>query len=139
MSAICNAHKKKVGVELLYNSVHRKFYQLEIRCVRENQQPERLGPQVSGCAAQENGKETLMAIRVVGSICCSSVPSPTPSNSKTFSNPFDLFQIKWEIYFSKERCLSSLLCRRYDSACMHMCLYSWSWLYNTTTRVQILE
>ena len=27
MSAICDAHKKKVHVELLYNSVHRKFNQ----------------------------------------------------------------------------------------------------------------
>ena len=63
-SAICDAHKKKVGVELLYNSVHRKYNQLEIRCVRENQHPERLGPQAPGWAAQENGKETLMAIRV---------------------------------------------------------------------------
>ena len=25
MSAICDAHKKKVSVELLYNAVHRKF------------------------------------------------------------------------------------------------------------------
>ena len=33
MSAICDAHKKKVGVEQLYNSVHRKFNQLEIRQV----------------------------------------------------------------------------------------------------------
>ena len=39
MSAICDAHKKKVGDELLYNSVHRKFNQLEIRCGRENQHP----------------------------------------------------------------------------------------------------
>ena len=38
MSAICDAHKKKVDVELLYNSVHRKF----------NQAP--------GWAARENGK-----------------------------------------------------------------------------------
>ena len=37
MSAICDAHKKKVGVEILYNSVHRKFNQLELRCGRENQ------------------------------------------------------------------------------------------------------
>ena len=36
MSAICDAHKKKVGVELLYNSVHRKFNQLEVRCGRES-------------------------------------------------------------------------------------------------------
>ena len=50
MSAICDAHKKKVDVELLYNSVHRIFSQfgdqtswgsdeLEIRCGRENQHP----------------------------------------------------------------------------------------------------
>ncbi len=30
MSAICDVHKKKLGVEQLYNSVHRKFNQLEI-------------------------------------------------------------------------------------------------------------
>ena len=33
MSAICDAHKKKVDGELLYNSVHRKFSQLEFRLV----------------------------------------------------------------------------------------------------------
>ena len=40
--------------------------ELEIRCGRENQHPERLGPrpQAPGWAALENGKETLMAIRV---------------------------------------------------------------------------
>ena len=37
MSAICDAHKKKVDVELLYNSVHRKFNQLETRYGRESQ------------------------------------------------------------------------------------------------------
>ncbi len=51
----CDAHKKKVSVELIYNAVHRKFNQfgdqtswgsdeLEIRCGRENQHTERLGP-----------------------------------------------------------------------------------------------
>ncbi len=35
----CDAHKKKVGVALLYNTVHRKFNQLETRCVRESQHP----------------------------------------------------------------------------------------------------
>ncbi len=44
MSAICDANKKKVDVELLYNSVHRNFNQLEIRCGRESQHPERPGP-----------------------------------------------------------------------------------------------
>ena len=33
--------------------------------------------------------------------------------------------MKWEVYFSKELCRSSLLCRRYDSACI--CI---RWLYN---------
>ena len=57
MSVICDAHKKKVGIELLYNLGHRKFNQLEIRSGRENQHPERLGPQAPSWAAQENGKE----------------------------------------------------------------------------------
>ena len=37
MSAICDAHKKKVDVELLYNSVHRKCNQLDTRRSRESQ------------------------------------------------------------------------------------------------------
>ena len=44
MSAICDAHKKKVGVELLYNSVDRKFNQLETRCGRESQHPAEWAP-----------------------------------------------------------------------------------------------
>ena len=60
MSAICDPHKKKVYVELLYNSVHRKFNQLERRCWIEEHAPERLGPQAPGWAAQENGKETQL-------------------------------------------------------------------------------
>ena len=45
MSAICDAHKKKVGVELLYNSVKTGSQsvwrpdQLETRCGRESQHP----------------------------------------------------------------------------------------------------
>ena len=45
MSAICDAHKKKVCVELLYNSVNTgsqlvwRTDQLETRCCRESQQP----------------------------------------------------------------------------------------------------
>ena len=44
MSAICDAHKKKVDVELggrrtrwTSNSVHRKFNPLDTRCGRESQ------------------------------------------------------------------------------------------------------
>ena len=87
-----------VDVELLYNSVHRKFKEfgdqtsLERRCDRESQHPakgalrppinrsleirelekwccrekstQQKGPQAPAWAAKENGKETLMAIRV---------------------------------------------------------------------------
>ncbi len=50
MSATCDAHKKKVIVEQLYNpGEDRKSDQLEIRGVREKMRhPERLGPQAPG-------------------------------------------------------------------------------------------
>ena len=41
-----------------------------------------------------------------------------PLTLKPLSNPFEPFQIKWEVYFSKELRRSSLLCRCYDSACI---------------------
>ena len=155
MSAVCDTHKK-VDVELLHNSVHRKFNQLgircgretqhraegalrppieswgldklEIRCSRENQHPERLDPQAPGWVAQENGKEMRLWPIEWGSICYGSVRSPTPSHTT--------LSIKWEVYFSKELCHSSLLCRRYDSACICrciciMCLYSHGCDYTT--------
>ena len=103
-----------MDVKLLYNSVHRKFNQLEIRCDRENQHPAEKSElerrcwneeHVPGWAAQENVKETLLRPSEWRSICCSSVPSSTLlSHCKTFSNPFKPFQIKLEVYFSKELC-----------------------------------
>ena len=54
--------------ELLYNWVHRKFNQfwrpdqLEVRCGRESQHPAESW--ATSWAAQGNGKETLIAIRV---------------------------------------------------------------------------
>ena len=55
MSAICDAYKKKVGVELLYNLVHRKFNQLEIRCKEKTstQQSGPLGPRLSSPGERE--------------------------------------------------------------------------------------
>ena len=64
--------------------------------------PSRLGPQASGWAAQESGKETQLWPIEWGSICCSSVRSPTPSHTQPF-------QIKWEVYFSKN-CVARLYC-----------------------------
>ena len=93
--------------------------ELEIRCGRENQHPERLGPQVPGWAAQENGKETQLWPIEWGSISCSSDRSLTPSHTQPF-------QIKWEVYFSKN-CVARLLLCRYDSACI--CI----WVYNKSS------
>ena len=76
--------------------------ELVIRCGRENQLPERLGPQAPGWAAQENGKETRLWSIEWGSKRCSSVRSPTPSHTQPF-------QIKWEVYFSKN-CVARLYC-----------------------------
>ena len=59
-------------------------------------------PQALGWAAQENGKETRLWPIEWGSICCSSVRSPTPSHTQRF-------QIKWEVYFSKN-CVACLYC-----------------------------
>ena len=66
MSAICDAHKKKMGVEQLYNpgedrkSGSWRSDQLERRCCNEEHVPERLDPQAPGWAAEEDGKETLL-------------------------------------------------------------------------------
>ena len=66
---------------------------------------QRLVPQAPDWGVQENGKEMLLGPEEWGSIWCSSVPSPTHlSRNNTFRNPFDTFQIKWEVYFSKELC-----------------------------------
>ena len=127
MSVICYAHKK-VGVELLYNSVKTGSQlvwrpdQLEIRCGRENQHPERLGPQGTGWAGHKSGGQYAAV-------------SNSLSHSETFSNPFEPFQIKWEVYFSKELCHLSLLCRRYDSACRCVCIVVMAIQHNTCSSV----
>ena len=109
--------------------------QLEFRSVGEKMlewgpRPREAGPLGLRLSSPgERERNAVKAIRVGGgSICCSSVQSPTHlSNSKTFSNPFEPFQIKWEVSFSKELCRTSLLCRHYDSACICICIM---WLNN---------
>ena len=112
------------------NSISWGSDELEIRYGRENQHPERLGPQAHVWAAQENGKETRLWPIEWGLICCSSVRSPTPSHTQTF-------QIKWEVYFSKELCRSSLLCRRYDSTCRCICVCIVSHGHGYTTLIHL--
>ena len=97
-----------VGVAQEIQSVWRSE-ELENHAVEKTAPSRELGPWASGWAAQENEKETRLWPIEWGSICCSSVWSPTPS----YTQPF---QINWEVYFSKELCR---LCR-YDSLCMHL-------------------
>ena len=121
--------KIELAIELLYNSVMTgsqlvwKPDELEIRCGRENQHPEKLGSRAPGWANLENEKDTmLMAIRVgVNMLQYCSV---------SISLSHENLTIKWGVYFSKRLCCSSslrlLLCR-YDSICICiciMCLYS---------------
>ena len=66
--------------------------------------PERLGPRLPVEQPRRTERKAVIARRV-GSICCSSVQSPTHlSRSKTLRNTFEPFQIKWEVYFSGGLC-----------------------------------
>ena len=131
--------------------MHRKFNHLKIRCGRENQHPaegalrplidqleirpvgEKMlewgtcprkagppGPWLSSPGERE--RNAVMAIRVGVNMLQFCLVSNSISHSKTFSNPFESFQIKWVVYFSKRLCplvfIASL------SFCMHMCMYS---------------
>ena len=96
-----------VGVELLYNSVHRKFNQFwrsetwRNDAVEETVPSRELGPRASGWATQENKKDTLLCLEELGrSICYSSVRSLTLSQTQPF-------QIKWDVYFLKN-CVARL-------------------------------
>ena len=121
MSAIWDAHKKKVGVERLYNSVHRKFNQLVTRCGRENQHPAEWAPRPLVEQPRRTGKKRGYSNESEGQYVSVLFGLQLPLIVKPLSNPFEPFQIKWEVYFSKELCRSSLLCHRYDSACI--CVY----------------
>ena len=80
--------------------------QLGRRCWNENHVPAEAGPPGLQLSSPGEWKRNAVIARRAGrSICCSSVQSPTHlSYSKTFCNPFQPFQIKWEVHFSKELC-----------------------------------
>ena len=122
MSAICDAHKKKVDAELLYNSVHRNFNELEKDAVQKTSTQRGWGPGPRLSSPGERGKNAVVARGVGVNMLQFWSVSNSLSHSETFGNPFELFQIKWEVYFSKELCRSSLLCRCYDSGCICACI-----------------
>ena len=78
-------------------------------CPREYGSP---GHELSSPGERE--RNTVMAIRVgVNMLQFCSVSSSLSHTT---------LSIKWEVYFSKELCHSSLLCRCYDSACIYKCV-----------------
>ena len=103
-----------VGVKLLYNSVHRKIrlvgdqtsWREDAGLRNMSQRGWAPGPQLSSPGERE--RNAVMANRVgVNMLQFCSV-----SNSLSHTT----LSIKWEVYFSKQLCQSSFLCRCYDSA-----------------------
>ena len=122
------------AIELLYNSMKTgsqlvwrpdQFWRQDV--VEKASTQLRAGPRAFGWAALESRKETLMSIRVGRSICCSSVRSPTPSHTQTF-------QIKWEVYFSKNCVVVFIVSSLWFCMYMHMCL-----VCNRMTKAQWID
>ena len=89
-------------------------------------------PPAPSWAAQENKKEMLLWPEEWGLICCSSVQYPNHlSHNNTFRNPFEPFQIKWEVYFSKWAVSARLYCVEYVSAriCIWVCYKHIQWFF----------
>ena len=108
MSTICDTQKEKVGIELLHNSVHRKFKPVGDQTSRREDAGMRNMSQRGWAPRPPVGQPRAIRVGVNMLLFCS------VSNSLSHTT----FSIKWEVYFSKELCRSSLLCRRYDSACI---------------------
>ena len=151
MSAICDAHEKKVEIKAVGDQMSWRSGQLEIRCGRENQHQaegafktpdwvvavgEKMlewgtcpreaglpGPRLSSPGERE--RNTVMAIRVGVNMLQFGLVSNSLSHTT--------LSIKWEVDFSKELCRSSLLCHHYDSACICACIvvHSYTTLYST--------
>ena len=121
MSVICDAHKKKVGVKLLYNSVHSwGSDEIETRCGRKNQAPDwavavankmldwgtcpwEAGPPGPRLSSPEEWERNVVMANRVG---VNMLQFCLVSNSLSHTT----LSIKWEVYFSKQLCCSSLLC-----------------------------
>ena len=96
-----------MGVKLLYNPSDRKF-----RSVGEKMLEWEPCPSIGWAL-----RPPIEQLRKMGNKCCCSQKSwggvnmlqfcsvsYSPLTDNTFRNPFEPFQIKWEVYFSKELC-----------------------------------
>ena len=115
---------RRVGVKLLFNpGENRKSDSLKIRRVGERcwieECPRETGPPGPRLSIPEQERNAVVAIGVGLNMLQFCLVSNSLSRTT--------LSIKWEVYFSKRLCRSSLLCRRYDSACRCICIM---WLYN---------
>ena len=145
MSAICDAHQKKVGVELLYNSVHRKFNQFGDQTSwrqdavekASTQQREPSSPRLISWGSDElenwwcrenstQQKAGPPGLRLSNSVererhCYVRRSWGGQYVAVCVQSPTphtQHFQIKWDVYFSK-----NCVARLYLWFCMHMEMY----------------
>ena len=83
--------------------------EMEKWCCRENSTQQRAGSPGLWLSNPGEHKEKRLWPIEWGSICCSSVPSPTPSHTQPF-------QIKWEVYILLKDCVA----RRYHCVVVFM-------------------
>ena len=91
-----------VGVELLYNSVQFGDQTSWWQDAVEKTSTQRGWPSSPRLSSPGERERNADGHKSGGSICCSSVRSRTPSHTQPF-------QIKWEVYFSKN-CVARLYC-----------------------------
>ena len=84
----------------------------------------KLSPRASSWASGEQERHNADGHKSGGQYIAVFVQSPTSSHSKTLSNPFWTFQIKWEVYFFKE-----VFARHYYCAIMTLHAYVYIWIF----------
>ena len=132
----CDVHKKKVCVELLYNTVHRKFNQLETRCDRESQHPaewalrppiEQLQLEIRSVGYQTSWREDAGLRNMFQRGWAPRPPGWAAQENRSVSQfvavLFGLQLPHTHNPFNKELCRSSLLCCVYAFICIDVDVY----------------
>ena len=91
--------------------------ELEIRCGREKPALRGAGLPPPGPRLSSPGERKRNAVVAIG-VGVNILQFCSVSNSLSHTT----LSIKWEVYFSKRLCRSSLLCFRYDFACICVCI-----------------
>ena len=106
MSAICDARRKKSGRQIIIrSSISWGSDELEIRCGRENQHPAEWAPRPPVEQPRRTGKKRGYGHKSWSQYFAALFDLQLPlTHNNTLRNPFEPFQMKWEVYFSKELC-----------------------------------